>query len=472
MTAPGARWLAPLAVLGLPLFFVAHAFAQYYQFVPASSAAGLLLRYSVGAALVWALFSARVGVLRGAIATVITLAFYFFFGAVRDAVHGTFLWHYGILLPLWLATWLLLLLVALRRGGLRLLRYLSLLMALLFLVDACSIIRQAARRPEPPAVASCAACAKPDVYFLLFDGYSGLDQLQASFGYNNGPFLDSLRGLGFRVMPGSRSNYEDTPFSMASLFQMDYLALDRYDYTTAHLEYCYAHIYRNPVVDRFRREGYTIVNNSIFDIDGAPAPVDNTLLVSGAALISSQTLGARLYRDLYANFVSAHFPNSSANRRLQQRAYDLNELVARRTLEAAADSSGAPRFVYTHFEMPHAPYYYRADGSANPVSVLNGSLGRKDLYLGYLQYVNRYIYHLVQEIDARSKRPHVVLLLSDHGHRYVPNYYYHHSSLAAVRIPGSDYRAYSDTVAHVNQFPLLFHTLFGDPLQLKPYRSF
>ncbi|RYY64496.1 MAG: hypothetical protein EOO12_09515 [Chitinophagaceae bacterium] len=464
--------LVPAVVSGLPLFFVGHGFAQYFRFVPALSAAGLLLKYELAAALLWALFSWRLGAIRGALAAAATLAFYFFFGAFRDALGSTFLSRYSLQLPLWLGAWLLLLWWLRRRGGRSGLRYLALLLGVLLLVDAVSIARQALRKPELAPTPTRTAGDRPDVYFLLLDGYAGLDQLQADFGFDNGPFLDSLRSLGFKVQPHSRSNYEDTPFSMASLFQMDYLGLNRYNYTDAHLNYCYERIYDNPVLRRFRGAGYRVFNHSIFDLKGAPAPIENTLLVSGASLISSGTLGARLYRDLYANLLMTRFPQSAANRHFQLRALELNEDIARRTLDVAAQRSAEPRFVYTHFEMPHAPYYYKADGTLNPLNTMPGSLDRKDLYLGYLQYCNRYMLQFIRTLQARSARPPVILLLSDHGFRYVPDYRYHHSTLAAVSIPGSNYAGYTDSVSHVNQFPLLFHHLFGDSLALKPHRSY
>jgi hypothetical protein len=465
---------AALVVFLLPLFFVAHGYAQYVRFIPPGSVLLLLLQYEAGAFVIWWLMTRWLAdSMRGALATLLTLCFYFFFGPLKDSAGGI-LAKYSVWLPLWIICWLVLLLLIRRmRSAAKTIRFSLLALSVLLAIDAIAVFRKQLNHPPAQERAACTDCPKPDVYLLLLDGYAGMQQLQQEFGFSNRAFLDSLRGLGFKTMPGSRSNYQDTPFSIASLLNMEYLPLNHFAYTDSNLNYCYARVYASAVQRRFRNEGYRVFNHSIFDLEGAPALCENNLLVSGAALISSQTLGQRLYRDLYGNIVRAHFKGSAAYRELIFEDKVNNELFTRETLKAAAIKGGAPKFVYAHLEMPHAPYFYKEDGTLNAMSDLAaGNLHRKDLYLGYLKFTNRYTLNLVREIQRRSARPPVILLLGDHGFRYSGDPALFFSTLAAVSIPGSNYEGYNDSVTHVNEFRLLFHHLFRDSARLLPDRQF
>ncbi|RYY99638.1 MAG: hypothetical protein EOO11_04300 [Chitinophagaceae bacterium] len=463
----------------LPLFFVGHGLSQYLFFVPAGHAVWLLVQYLLAAALAWILFRRlyRDGA-KAALATFVTLACYLFFGAVRDALSqvwpGGLLLRYGVLLPLWGGLWAVGL-YAIGRWSLlpRLHRFLNLLLLLLIGIDAGSIGVQLATKPEPRSFHNCSGCSRPDVYLVVLDGYAGLQQLRDEFSFDNRPFYDSLRAAGFYVMDGSTSNYQDTPFSMASLLNMEYLPLVHFRYTDSNLNYCYERVYDNLVTRRFRNAGYDVRNYSFFDLKGEPALCENTLLVSGAALISSQTLGQRLYRDLYNNVVRTRFRGSSAYRKLIFEDQVNNTLFARETLAAAARNPGRPQFVYTHFAMPHAPYFFDAQGRLNKDSDLAaGNLGRKDLYLGYLQYSSRYTLDFIRRLRAASARPSVILLLSDHGFRYGGSRASYYSSLAAVSLPGGNYSRYHDSLTSVNQFRVLFNTLFRDTFSLVPQKRF
>jgi hypothetical protein len=466
---------ASWAVFGLPLFFVAHGLAQYISFVPVWKALALLGQYLFASASLWLLWSLILkDKINGALAAVVTMAGYLFFGAAKDGLtqlsNNSFLVKYSVFLALWIFI-ITACLIWIRKGrGRRLINYFGILWTVFILFDSIAIFRE---WPRKEGHVKTVAVNHPDVYLLVLDGYAGLAQLDGDFHFNNRPFYDSLRAIGFRVFPASRSNHEDTPFSMASLFQMDYLSLRNYEYSDKNLGYCFTRIYNNPVAKRFQAAGYVLHNHSIFDMQESEAPVSSTLLVSGSELISSQTLGQRLYRDLYSNLIYRYFPQSSEYRRLVNRARRSNELLAGKTLAEAAKKENTPRFIYTHLELPHAPYYFKADGKENaPVDLAPQAVGRRELYLGYLQYASRFTLDYIRRLRAKAGPDAVILLLSDHGFRDIPGSPWHHSNLAALYFPNGKYHAYYDSVSNVNQFPLLFHNLFGDSLLLKPDRSY
>src|SRR5688572_22106164 len=56
----------------------------------------------------------------------------------------------------------------------------------------------------------------PDVWHILFDRYAGADTFRSAYGYDNGPFIATLRQRGFAVSDEAYSNYQRTAHSVAS----------------------------------------------------------------------------------------------------------------------------------------------------------------------------------------------------------------------------------------------------------------
>ena len=63
----------------------------------------------------------------------------------------------------------------------------------------------------------------PDIYYLVFDAYGRGDILQEFYDYDNSPFLNSLRKMGFYVASESRANYPMTALSTACTLNLEYL---------------------------------------------------------------------------------------------------------------------------------------------------------------------------------------------------------------------------------------------------------
>jgi hypothetical protein len=288
---------------------------------------------------------------------------------------------------------------------------------------------------KPFSLAESSIEKKPNVYFFLLDEYAGFKQLEKEFQFDNQDFADRLRAKGFTVSMESRSNYKDTPFSMASLLSMSYLDLNHFTYTDSNLNYCYRKIYNSRVVEGFQSVGYEFINHSIFDFKNKSTNIDKTFLKSGIDLISAQTLGSRLYRDVYNNLIYNHFQNTKLYSDLVYTDFRNNEKLFELTKAIIRENTVKPRFVYTHLLMPHFPYYFNEEGKINAVNQLSpDKLNDKSLYLGYLKYSTSRILHLLNEIEIHDKNA-IVVLLSDHGFRYGKNSEVF-SNLSAIYVPG------------------------------------
>ncbi|WP_315817364.1 hypothetical protein [Paraflavitalea speifideaquila] len=254
------------------------------------------------------------------------------------------------------------------------------------------------------------SCKKPDIYFFIFDEYGSSRFLKERFGYVND--LDSfLVSRQFGLQPNSISNYNFTPFSVASILNMNYLHIvdssgrvNRYDYLN-----CNPLIEKNEVIKFLGMNGYTIVNLSIFDLAGSPSIVQQSLLPLKTRMITEGTLFARIYRDFewyfYSNKLLAKLFGKAAFTFLEHR--DNNATFFREVIHQSTIKSKEPRFIYTHFMMPHFPFFFDRYGNQKSDSSLvrEAILPNPANYVEYVQYVNSKIRELVDTIKKIPTHP-------------------------------------------------------------------
>jgi hypothetical protein len=469
----------PLFAFLLPLFFVGHGFAQYAAFIPAASVVSLGLKYLLASLGLFAFFFLLYKKqLKAGLAVFCTFFFFCFFGACHDFLRGflrnSFFIRYIFLLPLLtLAFVALLLLIKRKTISPQVVLYLNVVLLVLLFIDGGTLVVKSITQPSTTiAAANCSTCSKPDVYFIVVDGYAGREQLQKDFAFSDAVFLDSLKALGFRIQEKSRSNYVRTEFSIASMLNMEYHQRKDYNVTDETLFYCYRQIARNKAISAFLEQGYAVVNNSIFDINNQRSPVRNTFLVTGADLIESETLLARLRRDVYIPFLMTYLKGTSLYRRFIFQALESDKVLSEKLHKLVVERSQQPRFIYTHFLMTHFPYYYQPNGRFNKAEEIRAdNYQNKNLYLGNLQFAGKRLLSVVRNILNASPKPPVIVLVSDHGFRYAADPAQAFSALSAVYLPGRQYSQYYDSLSGVNQFRVLLNTLFQQHLPLLEDRN-
>jgi hypothetical protein len=75
--------------------------------------------------------------------------------------------------------------------------------------------------------------------------------------------------------------------------------------------------------------------------------------------------------------------------------------------------------------------------------------------------------HLLQTAPA----PPVIIFMSDHGFRHFTkpvDRKYHFMNLNAVYLPGRNYSLFNDSLSNVNQFRVLFNSLFKTSYPVLP----
>jgi hypothetical protein len=248
---------------------------------------------------------------------------------------------------------------------------------------------------------------------------------------------------------------------------MDYLNLAGKDRAKPDLTYSYEIIRDNKLLQFLQFNKYQFYNHSIFDFAGQPARTREGFLAAKTRLITSQTFLSRFDRDIRFNLVSRW--KSKTNLEILTYAYkNNNENIYNLTWNLAEQKTSSPRFVYTHLEMPHYPYYFDKNGKEQPFeTLLEGKQGNKAAYIEYLQYANKKLLQLIDHILTSSATPPIIVLMGDHGFRHfdkpVESKYYF-LNLVSVYLPSKNYTGFNDSLSGINFFRTILNTNFGQRL--------
>lgn len=473
----------------LIIFFATHGYAEYLSLVPLQELLLVTAILAAAALLLFVLFR-RIfkGPRKAALFVTFLSGIFLFFGVIQDFL-GQFritsaLAQLRVLAPLSLAA-VVAAFIALKASRRRLERptiFLNVLLLLYIMVDAATI---AIKTVSPLAegktelaefgldINACDTCARPPVYLVLLDEYSGSDALKGYFNYDNAPFEQFLRQEGFHVAANTTSNYIFTVFSMAGTLHMDYLRDIGEQSAANHFGYRKATglISTNPVARFFRAKGYSIHNYSYFQLPASPPRFKTDYLPGELSLITRKTMysiiAKELVRVLANKYAMGYFLQKSDETYLRN-----NEAMMRLALEQASARPAQPSFTYLHLMLPHDPIAYDSTGRRITPFWKRKSYSKKemdDAYLQYLAYANSRMRSFLHELKQRTNGEAVIVLMSDHGYRGSKtgsNTRWTFSTLNAVYLPRQNYRAWYDGMSNVNQFRALLNSAFGQRLPM------
>ena len=343
------------------------------------------------------------------------------------------------------------------------------------LTDLANDHRRAARRlKESETVARMAAPipgpARPkgparDVYVLILDQYANQDVLREFYRYDNRPFLDSLRALGFYVPPVTRSNYTHTMLSIPSMLNAAHLTAIAREQGRAVTDPTIPNylVQHSRVASYLQQRGYRYVffpsHWWLATSEGPTADVEPRVWERTSPM---RELGrTELRRALLES-------SSVPGRLLSTLGADADHV--RRTLRgvALAPRLGRPVYVVAHVMSPHPPYAVKADCEPSP---------RTTNYRVQIECLNRQVLALVGELIRSSPVAPVIILQGDHGSKSLRFSDYPTAAavpVAAIRerfgafgayyLPGGGAAAFGDTVTVVNVLGNVLRYYFGAEL--------
>lgn len=246
---------------------------------------------------------------------------------------------------------------------------------------------------------------RPNIYYFIFDEYGGTENLKRYCNYDNTPFYEKLRALGFQVSEESFNESTATVTVIPNLLNLDYVNFggetDDADSNAIQKENL-----KNPYLYQLLFEqGYqlnTLDKNSFLDDSASTYRyVPGTQSVEGTAAyyILQRTALYPFYRDNGSDDIQ-----------------ELMNMVEYAKKSAKLQSSNL--FTMAYFGYPHTPWFVDAQG--NPISGADRvNYVNTNIYLGQLQYGNQLILEIVGEI-IESDPESVIIIQSDHGFRW-PN---------------------------------------------------
>jgi hypothetical protein len=318
-----------------------------------------------------------------------------------------------------------------------------------------------------------------DVYYLIFDRYADAETLRTHLGFDNSPFLNGLERRGFDVTSGSRANYQNTHMSLASSLNMDHLdVLTRsVQRPSKDLHPIFDLIGRSAVAKAFKSMGYTYVHVGSWASFTASSPIaDINLKPVETSELTRALYGSTALSPLLRGTGAGSGDENETQAKATRGAF--------RALDTAMDVRG-PKFVFTHFILPHPPYVFDRDGNYRPEQQRAGNVNG---YLEQVRFANTQIERIVDALLAKpaDEQP-IIVLQSDEGPyprlgtRFPSSWATQpagdvrvkYGILNAYYLPGprSEFVPYP-SITPVNTFRMILDRYFGAQLAVLPDESY
>ncbi|KAF0108707.1 MAG: hypothetical protein FD146_593 [Anaerolineaceae bacterium] len=334
-------------------------------------------------------------------------------------------------------------------------------------------------KSRPTPVALVAPDIRPDIYYIVLDGYAREDVLREFFNYDNSTFTNHLRSRGFIIPSENHSNYSKTAASLTSTLNMDYLQNIAPDLNQTPFWWTVTPLLdHNAVAASLEGIGYrTVTIGTDWGITDIPS--SDTYFRPYPVILTdyeNYLLGATPLKVLQPLLKSvASVPTNDTHRTFVRFSFD--------TLAVLPDLPG-PKFVFAHILSPHPPFVFDASGnplergypfSFNDAMDFPGSRDQyKQDYVGQVEFINAQLEPVIEALLENSEVPPIIILQGDHGSGLLTDFSSadntclkeRFSPLAAYYLPGLESGDIPDDITPVNLFRIIFNKYFGADLPL------
>lgn len=387
-------------------------------------------------------------------------------------------WLAALVLPVGIAIW--------RPAPIRPLNLLAAIVGIV-VIGRTSWLLVTAKLAAAKVVRTAAASGKavegtPDIFYIVLDGYGRSDVLKREFDFDNASFADGLRSHGFFVARDSRANYCQTELSIGSC--LNYEELQRLLPSSLTNETdrdpIDKLIYHNAARDFLEKLGYDFIPITT----GFP-PI--RFEGHGESLRTSESIS--LLESQVISMTPLEVIADTATSQYGMRRDWINAAFA--SIERLASRGPRPRFVVCHILAPHPPFVFGPNGEARSPHRMFAYWDASDFYdhggsmaeykQGYAEqarYIDSKVLAMVEELTKGARKP-VIIIQGDHGPKMKLDQTYLAKTdvnecfpnLVAILAPDSVKSKLYDGITPVNEFRILFSTLFGADLPNRPDRS-
>jgi hypothetical protein len=314
----------------------------------------------------------------------------------------------------------------------------------------------------------CDSSARPDIYYIIFDAYNSTNQLQSEFGYSNYQIEDELKKKGFRIIKDSKSNYNYTAPSLASVFNLTYIKdIDSIHKMQSRLYFqCMKLVHNNAIFPFFQKENYKIFNLSFFDVKSFPGSTQLFEFWDMRELIDQYNLFFKLLRDLINDLPASvrHRVKTKFLRKNQESGMHFDSTIYHHLIQSAQLQSSQPKFIYAHFMRPHPYYHFDSLGRR----FNSDTLSNRDAYIHQIAFSNNMIKNITDSIMTHSGRPLVIIIQGDHGDKNTQEKQGAFSNFNALYFSNNNYSLLNDSLTNVNTFRIVLNTFFKKDFDLLP----
>jgi hypothetical protein len=434
---------------------------------------------------------------RAALLTTFLLFLFFTYGHVyflleKTGIAGVMIGRHRILLPIYLVIlaagiWWILKVVKNLPEITFIINIMTIFAVILPLIQIGAYLIQNARAPYISTDSKSTAkkltvseTQPPDIYYLILDMYTRGDALQTDFNYNNTPFINHLKDLGFYVADCSRSNYAWTRLSLSSSLNMNYLQdiapKTILDQNQTELNELIKHNLSRQLLEGV---GYKTVAFETGFIWTEWYDADEYIHLSNNNLFFHQLepFTTLLTRRTALKIVDDFLPDLIHGKKDAVFPYKNYVTIRRFVLDQLKNlpaSQTSPKFVFAHITIPHEPFVFAPDGSlldrnfwGNEGSAINDRYFQEG-YIDQVLFINQQITEIVQSILQNSATPPIIILQGDHGARGDNRL----ENLNAYYLPGGKALNLYPKISPVNTFRVIFNSYFDTNYPLLEDKSF
>jgi hypothetical protein len=478
----------------LPVFFLLHAYNENFGLLPLKVISSLFFQYSLITLIILVLSLLIFKNLNKADTfSFYILSVFFLFGAFHDFLKSSSFFHYissySILLPIFLfVTLLLFLYIKLREDNSAFsMRYFYYLVTIFLILEVGTLIYNVITNKLRDNNLSdksysqsfnnvCGNVQKPDIFFIVLDGYASSQCLKEEFNYDNSEIDSLLTQNHFYISASSKSNYNVTPFSLSSTFNLGYLkkGLEKSMVSTKTFLQAMETLKTNRLIKFLAGQGYNITNYGCFDMEKASTKTDPYFKDLYYTQVDNQTFSSRLWADIGWNFTlknifTGKFQIPQSYKRNKSYHLFRNEFNLKGLINELNTHSDKPKFVYAHLILPHEPYFLDSVGRlTSDTAILANTINLKEGYVGQVIYSNEIIKKIIRAV-SNIKNKKVVIIEGDHGFRnYEPGVPEEKvfMNLNTYYFSDGDYKTLYNNISPVNSFRVVLNKYFCQSLPL------
>jgi hypothetical protein len=315
---------------------------------------------------------------------------------------------------------------------------------------------------------------RPDIYHILFDSYTNAPCLRRYWGFENDiySFLDSC---GFYTIDSGFSNYNFTPYSVSSTFNMQYLqGAEEFITPNSASFYIGNRSYHNNVLFKFlEKQQYSFSIFSVLESEKSLLRLGYLAIGPPESWLRKQTLERIYLNPWITHKIKKLFSKEDrlpASVLESMQHFGEYNLAATEHIFSDCKNSLSPGhppvFSFTHLMLPHEPYLMNENGKfiASP----NPEDPGRDGYLQQLKYANKLIRQITDCLLSDTTRNKIIIFQGDHGFRHytdAPNSATF-GALDAVYFYNKNYKGLKKDMSLVNTYRTVINNVYNGSLPL------